>query len=71
MRSTKSAGAARWGLRVHLVFYVLANLTQVVVWWVYDREHHFWPVWSMVFWGIGLSFHAWAVLSPPASNARR
>nr|WP_204358858.1 2TM domain-containing protein [Streptosporangium sp. 'caverna'] len=54
-----------------MIFYVLANLAQVVVWRVYDPEHFFWPLWSIVFWGIGLAFHAWAVYSPPTSNARR
>ncbi|MBE1586615.1 2TM domain-containing protein [Nonomuraea angiospora] len=68
MRSVKSESARKWGLRIHLVFYVLANLAQVVVWQSYDRDHFFWPMWSIVFWGIGLVFHLWAVYSPPRSK---
>ncbi|AWS42545.1 2TM domain-containing protein [Streptosporangium sp. 'caverna'] len=68
MRSAKSESARRWGLRIHLLFYVLANLAQVVVWRVYDPEHFFWPLWSIVFWGIGLAFHFWSVHSRPTSK---
>jgi hypothetical protein len=71
MKSPRSESAKKWGLRVHLFWYVVANLAQVVVWWAYDQEHHFWPVWSIVFWGIGLAFHAWTVLAPSTSNARQ
>ncbi|MEO3862117.1 2TM domain-containing protein [Acrocarpospora sp. B8E8] len=68
MRSTKSESAKKWGLRAHLLAYVLANVAQVIVWWLYDPEHFFWPMWSIVFWGIGLVFHYWGVYSPPKSN---
>lgn len=53
---------------MHLVFYVLANPAQVVVWQSYDRDHFFWPMWSIVFWGIGPVFHFWDVYSPPRSK---
>ncbi|GAA0389648.1 hypothetical protein Acor_76890 [Acrocarpospora corrugata] len=71
MNYKKSEAAKIWGLRIHLVSYVVANLAQVVVWLVYDPEHFFWPLWSIVFWGIGLVFHIWAVYSPPKSNIER
>ncbi|GII59189.1 hypothetical protein Pth03_75780 [Planotetraspora thailandica] len=68
MKSAKSESARIWGLRFHLLFYVLSNLAQVIVWWVYDPDHFFWPLWSIVFWGIGLAFHFWGVYSPPKSR---
>jgi hypothetical protein len=68
MKTKKSETTRKWGLRIHLLFYVLSNVVQVVVWSLYDSGNHFWPIWSIVFWGIGLAFHAWSVYSPPQSN---
>lgn len=50
----------RWGLRLHLLYYVLANAAQIVVWWLVTPDHFFWPVWSIVAWAVGLAFHFWA-----------
>ncbi|MFG1705658.1 2TM domain-containing protein [Nonomuraea sp. M3C6] len=71
MRSVKREGARKWGLRIHLLFYALANLAQLVVWQVYDSEHFFWPLWPIVFWGVGLAFHFWGVYSTPTSKTSR
>ncbi|MFC5004577.1 2TM domain-containing protein [Dactylosporangium cerinum] len=57
MTSMKSEAARTWGLRIHVLCYVVANVVQVMVWWLFDSNHHFWPVWSIVAWGIGLAFH--------------
>jgi hypothetical protein len=67
---TKSEAAKKMALRIHLLSYVLANLAQVVVWVLYTPEQFFWPMWSIVFWGLGLAFHAWAVYSPPRSSTQ-
>jgi hypothetical protein len=42
---------------------VVANVIQVMVWSLFDSDNHFWPIWSIVGWGIGLAFHIWAVSS--------
>ncbi|MBB6475777.1 2TM domain-containing protein [Sphaerisporangium rubeum] len=68
MTTNMSEAARKWGLWIHALFYVLSNVAQVVVWAVYDSAHHFWPIWSIVFWGIGLGFHAWSVYSPARSS---
>ncbi|MCK9927678.1 2TM domain-containing protein [Frankia sp. Mgl5] len=70
MKSKKSETAEKWGLRIHLLCYVLANLVQVVLWAVLTPDHFFWPLWSIVAWGIGLAFHVWAVRSPSTLNSR-
>jgi len=70
MTSKKSVNAMKWGVRIHFLCYVLANLAQVVLWWLLTPEHFFWPLWSILAWGIGLAFHIWAVYSPSASHAR-
>ncbi|MFD0969321.1 2TM domain-containing protein [Plantactinospora endophytica] len=61
MRSTTNGAAARWGLRIHALWYVLANVGQVFTWYYATPEQFFWPLWSIVGWGVGLAFHAWAV----------
>ncbi|WP_238006221.1 2TM domain-containing protein [Dactylosporangium sp. AC04546] len=61
MHDRKSA--IRWGRRVHILCYVVANLAQVVLWWLLTPEHFFWPLWSILGWGVGLVTHLSA--APP------
>jgi hypothetical protein len=61
MTSMKSEAARKWGLRLHVLWYVVANLAQIVVWWTVTPDHFFWPVWSIVGWGVGLAFHVRAL----------
>jgi hypothetical protein len=42
----------------HLVTYLVINGLLVFVWAIGPRAT-FWPMWLMVFWGIGLAFHAY------------
>ena len=46
----------------HLITYILVNALLVFVWALGPRAS-FWPMWVMVFWGIGLVFHAWSAFS--------
>ncbi len=59
----KNAKAMILGLRIHVLCYVAANLIQILVWWQFTPEQHFWPVWSIVSWGAGLVVHIWSVRS--------
>jgi hypothetical protein len=52
----------------HLVVYVLVNTMLVVIWWIPSRPGHFWPMWSMLGWGIGLAMHAWETFRKPISE---
>jgi hypothetical protein len=62
---------AQWAwLWAHVAYYLVANVIQVFVWWFSTPEKAFWPVWSIVFWGVGLGFHAWAVASGRTEHAR-
>jgi hypothetical protein len=70
MRSNKSENALKWGLLIHVLSYALGVLAQVVLWWLLTPDIFFWPLWSMVGWGIGLAFHIKAVRSPSTMNAR-
>ena len=55
-----SDSAIRWGVRIHIIWYVLANVGQIFTWYYATPEKFFWPLWSIVGWGIGLAFHIWA-----------
>jgi len=55
-----------WG---HVVAYVLVNGLLVVVWAMTNHiGSHFWPMWPLLGWGIGLGFHAWDVFQKPLSE---
>ncbi|WP_306829862.1 2TM domain-containing protein [Catenuloplanes nepalensis] len=64
MTSPKSHAARILGLRIHVLCYAVLNVVQVLVWWFFTPEQHFWPIWSLVAWGLGLAFHVWAVTRP-------
>jgi len=52
---------ARRELRDHVATYVVVNLVLVGI-WALSGAGYFWPVWSILGWGMGLAFHAWSVL---------
>ncbi|BCB89961.1 2TM domain-containing protein [Phytohabitans suffuscus] len=60
MTGHKSRKAQQWGLWSHVFWYVAANLAQVIVWWFATPDRFFWPLWSILGWGIGLLIHIWA-----------
>ena len=66
----KSEKAMRWGLRIHLFSYVIANIAQVVLWATLTPDLFFWPLWSILGWGIGLASHFWAIRVKSRSLAR-
>ena len=58
-----SENHVKWGLRIHVLAYVVSNVVQIVVWWLFTPDRFFWPLWSIVAWGIGLAFHIRAASS--------
>jgi hypothetical protein len=44
----------------HLVAYVLVNAALIGI-WAFSGGGHFWPMWVLLGWGIGVLFNAWAV----------
>ena len=61
MQPNRTKNALKWGLRIHVLSYVLVVLAQVVLWWLLTPDIFFWPLWSTAGWGIGLAFHIRAV----------
>ena len=45
----------------HLLVYTLVNTALVVIWAVTSSDNFFWPVFFIVFWGIGVVMNAWDV----------
>ena len=41
--------------------YVLVNAFLVIVWWLTTPGGFFWPMFPIVFWGIGVVMNAWDV----------
>ncbi|MHB9858111.1 2TM domain-containing protein [Streptomyces sp. YIM S03343] len=66
----KSVQAMRRGLWIHLFWYIVANLAQILLWRLLTPDHFFWPLWSILGWGIGLVAHIWAFRSASRSFAR-
>ncbi|HZO60127.1 MAG TPA: adenylate/guanylate cyclase domain-containing protein [Solirubrobacterales bacterium] len=50
----------RQSFKVHLTFYLLVNVFLIGIWAV-SGGGYFWPVWSLLGWGLGLAAH-WAVV---------
>ena len=55
--TARNEKAMKWGLWSHVVWYLGANIGQVFTWYYATPELYFWPIWSIVFWGIGLIVH--------------
>jgi hypothetical protein len=67
----------RVGFKHHLVSYIIVNGFFWVLWYFTesrynDYEFFPWPVWPMLGWGIGLSFHfAGAYIFPRANSVEK
>lgn len=51
----------RRDLRTHALVFALVNAAVIGIWAVTDSGGFFWPVFPIVFWGIGLVMNAWDV----------
>jgi len=52
----------------HALVYLAVNTLLVVVWATSQGDGHFWPVWSISGWGIGLLIHGWETFRPRISE---
>jgi Domain of unknown function (DUF1707)/2TM domain len=60
--------SARAAFQRHLFSYLSVNGLLVVIWALTNFGGYFWPVWSMIGWGIGLASHAFAAYGPRADE---
>ena len=66
-------GGLETSVRLHAVVYVVVNVLLVAM-WAAGGGGYFWPVWSILGWGIGLGAHAAPLLAgvgKPSSHRRR
>ncbi|HEX7716062.1 MAG TPA: 2TM domain-containing protein [Marmoricola sp.] len=49
----------RRDFRTHLLVYLLFNAGFVAVWALVNPDAFFWPVFPLVFWGIGVVMNGW------------
>jgi hypothetical protein len=54
---------------LHAVVFVAVNAFILVLWGVSDEHGFFWPVWSLLGWGIGLAVHATRVFFTDPTEA--
>jgi len=53
---------AKKGFFSHLTAYILVNLMLIAIWY-FTGAKYFWPMWVLLFWGIGLIVNAIAVFA--------
>jgi 2TM domain len=53
----------------HLFLYLIVNAILVGI-WAMTGGGSFWPIWSILGWGIGVFFHGWDVYARPPSEER-
>lgn len=51
----------RRDFHAHLLVYCLVNTGLVIVWALTNATDFFWPIFPIVFWGIGVGMNAWDV----------
>ena len=50
---------AKRDFRTHVATYIIVNLLLAAI-WALSGGGYFWPIWTLVPWGVGLAFHGWA-----------
>jgi class 3 adenylate cyclase len=59
---TKAGHALATSVRIHVTIYVVVNVMLIAI-WAASGGGYFWPIWSMLGWGIGLGGHAAPLLA--------
>lgn len=67
---TRGGRALRASLRIHATIFVLVNLMLVAI-WALAGGGEFWPIWSLLGWGVGLGSHAAPVLAGVGTRPSR
>lgn len=57
------------GLGAHVLAYLMVNAFLVAIWF-WTESGFFWPIFSIIGWGIGVVFNIWEVYSPAPSEQR-
>jgi class 3 adenylate cyclase len=68
-RAHRRRGAYETSVRIHFTVYLVVNVMLVAI-WAAAGAGYFWPVWSILGWGIGLGSHAAPLLAGRGSRSR-
>lgn len=63
-RRARQIAEARYGFMWHLPIYLIVNAGLVVI-WLFSGQGFPWPLFSIVFWGMGLAAHYFAAYRAP------
>lgn len=55
---------AKRSFKLNVAIYLVVNAFLVVLWATTSDDTGFWPIWSIVFWGIGVAVQGWHVYGP-------
>src|SRR2546425_3163245 len=58
LRRARMIAEARYGFRWHLAIYIIVNLGLVAIWY-YTGAGFPWPIFPILFWGLGVLGHYW------------
>ena len=58
LRRARMIAEARYGFRWHLAIYIIVNLGLVAIWY-YTGAGFPWPLFPILFWGLGVLGHYW------------
>src|SRR3954470_2532459 len=61
-RRTRRRGGLETSVRIHATVYIVVNVMLIGI-WAASGGGYFWPVWSLLGWGIGLGCHAAPLLA--------
>jgi fatty acid desaturase len=59
---------AKREFNAHAAIYAAVSILLILV-WAFSGQGYFWPIWTILGWGIVVAFHGWAVyLRKPLSE---
>lgn len=66
-----SSAAAKAAWKAHVYTYIWVNLLLVAIWAMTSPGGYFWPMWSIVPWGVGVAAHGSAHRAAEKARRRR
>jgi len=66
-RRARMIAEARYGFRWHVIVYIVVNLGLVAIWY-YSGAGFPWPIFPILFWGLGLFAHYMGAYHSPGTG---
>ena len=62
MKAAKKCVILKKSIIIHLTIYSIINIFLIAIYYVGTSGDYFWPIWSIMGWGVGLILHGAMVL---------